>query len=447
MARIFNPEEDIIRAEKFSGIMMIRDSNGNLVWPYIRMYFYYWYLGKIESRSERRSYTLNPKYLRRLVQFLFKWNIFKSILSPPKDYMLITSQRYVDGEEIYTRDIKPFLNGNFIEYSFSNSFKCERGPIYLDGVKIYFKLLSYLFSRFLKVKGEVSAFKSALDLGSEFVKFYKLYYFEYKCWYYYYLILLVFKKYKRIIIVGGIYYSPLIAAAESRNIEVIEIQHGIINNLHLAYEFKNIRRNTFFPHKLLLFSDYWKQVCNYPIGTDLIEIGNSLYSNLGKELTINSDGLLIIGSPMYNDLFFNFLNINIDFIINQGRVINFRLHPTDRLIWQDKYPTLLKWSELGLVQVCDCTESLVSQFKRNNLVFCIDSTVIYESLWYGCKTFLLEGVHLRFLRKIVESGDVILIPSTFRLNKIDLIYKRFKPAELYFVESNKYKLNQLFNLD
>lgn len=446
MTKLFNPEEDIIRAENVSGIVNISDSNGNLVWPYIRMYFYYWYLDKIASSSKRRSHMTNASYLKRMIKFLFQWNIFKSILSPHKDYMIISSQRYVDGEEIYTRDIKPFLNGNYIEYSFTNSFTCERGPIYLDSVKIYFKILSFLFSRYLKVKDEVSAFKIELNLGPEFIKFYKLYYFEYKCWYYYYLFLLIFKKYKRIIIVGGIYYSPLIAAAERRNIEVMEIQHGVINNLHLAYEFKNIKRNTFFPHKLLLFSDYWKEVCNYPIGTDLIEIGNSQYSNLEKELSLNSDGLLFIGSPRENDLFIKFLSINIEFIINLGRVINFRLHPTDRPNWRNKYPTLLKWSELGFVQVCDGTQSLASRFKRNSIVFCIDSTVVYESLWYGCKTFLMEGVHLRFLKRIVESGDVILIPPTFRLKTIDLMYKKkLKPTELYFVESKKDKLSQLFD--
>ena len=152
----------------------------------------------------------------------------------------MSSQRYNNGTEIYTKDIKILLNGNYEEFSFTNNFKFERGPVYLDGMKVLFKLISYVFSPFIRIRSEVFHFQNLLNLDDSFIKLFRLYYFEYNLWYCFYSILFYFKKYKKVVLVGGVYYSPLIAVAEKRKVEVFELQHGIIHDLHLAYNFKNI---------------------------------------------------------------------------------------------------------------------------------------------------------------------------------------------------------------
>ena len=360
-------ENRIILAEKVSGLIMIRDSRGNLVWPYIRMYFYYWYLGKNKEQLQKRHF-FKYDYLKRIAIFFLMGSIWRLLFKKRKDVLIMSSQRYNNGTEIYTKDIKILLNGNYEEFSFTNNFKFERGPVYLDGMKVLFKLISYVFSPFIRIRSEVFHFQNLLNLDDSFIKLFRLYYFEYNLWYCFYSILFYFKKYKKVVLVGGVYYSPLIAVAEKRKVEVFELQHGIIHDLHLAYNFKNIYRSSFFANKLLLFSDYWKEACNFPIGTELVSVGCSQYRNVEVMRCERSSGLLFIGSPLDNQIFFEFLNKNIEFLIENGNVINFRLHPSDITLWKDKYPELVQWVKKGFVKVCEGELSISHQLSKNNKI-------------------------------------------------------------------------------
>ena len=124
----------ILKSEEESGVFNLKHKKKNLVWPFFRMYFYY---GFLEQKSDISTAGSSPKKinLSRILDFLklFKNSKLLSLLTPQKkDNLILSSQRYVDGNEIYTKEIKKVNNGNFLELSFSNRFVFQKGPIYLD---------------------------------------------------------------------------------------------------------------------------------------------------------------------------------------------------------------------------------------------------------------------------------------------------------------------------
>ena len=74
------------------------------------MYFYY---GFLEQKSDISTAGSSPKKinLSRILDFLklFKNSKLLSLLTPQKkDNLILSSQRYVDGNEIYTKEIKKY---------------------------------------------------------------------------------------------------------------------------------------------------------------------------------------------------------------------------------------------------------------------------------------------------------------------------------------------------
>lgn len=86
------------------------------------------------------------------------------------------------------------------------------------------------------------------------------------------------KKPKKIIIIHTPENKSIIAAAKEKNIEVIELQHEIINKYNLSYNYpkKTMHKNgkvkeiAYFPDKMLTFGEYWNTSCSYPIKSENI---------------------------------------------------------------------------------------------------------------------------------------------------------------------------------
>ena len=71
-------------------------------------------------------------------------------------------------------------------------------------------------------------------------------------------------KIKKLFFIRHYHNEGIIAAANDCGIETIELQHGLINkhDLYYVYDlaFKKNLKNAFFPNRILLFGQYWKDV-------------------------------------------------------------------------------------------------------------------------------------------------------------------------------------------
>jgi hypothetical protein len=381
----------------------------------------------------------------RILDFLilFKNSKLLSLVVPQKkDNLIISSQRYVDGHEIYTKEIKK-ANKNFLELSFSNRFIFHKGPIYLDFIKIVLKLISRTCHNFFNTPVQVKHFFSLVDADKSCEIQYRRYRIEYSCWYVIFNFLIKIQKPKRIFVNDGIYLSPLIAVAEKYNIEVIEFQHGVINKYHLAYHFPDQKRNTYFPHKLLLFSNYWKNKATYPKGTELISTGNDFFFysyNLEKD----KKAVLVIGDgKLYNQLV-AFVKLNLKFFLQNNFEVTYKLHPSEVPQWLDRYSELKLLFETKKIRVIGNELSMATLINKSEFVFGVNSTSIYESLDAGCKTFVLDLQSSEYFDDLIADKVVKKIDPYKRINLNDLYFVS-KKRQRFFNKSDINKIKAICN--
>jgi hypothetical protein len=417
----------ILKSEEESGVFNLKHKKKNLVWPFFRMYFYYSYL---EQKSDIVAAGASPKKINvsRILDFLvlLKNSKLLSLLAcQRKDIIIISSQRYVNGNEIYTKEIKKANNGNYLELSFSNRFVFHEGPIYLDLIKIVLKLVSRVSHNCFNTPSAVKHFSLLVEAEKSCEIQYRRYRIEYSCWYWIYDILIKLQKPKKIFLIGGVFLSPLIAVAEKHNIEVIEIQHGVINRFHLSYHFPNRSRETFFPNKLLLLSSYWKTKASYPLGTELISVGND-YFYVDSKKEKHEKTILIIGDGTLYKQLMKFLELNLNFFISNEFEITYKLHPNEVPLWSKRYTELNTLNETNKIRVVASELSIASLIENAQIVFGVNSTSIYESVDAGARTFVLDLQSAEYFNDLVDRGVVKKIDPRKRLDMKDL---NFVPKE------------------
>ena len=435
----------ILKSEKESGVFNLKHKKKNLVWPFYRMYFYYSFLnqksnvGKIGSSQRKIN-------LSRILDFLILFKnskLFNLLICQKKDNLIISSQRYVDAHEIYTKEIKKVINENFLELSFSNRFVFHKGPIYLDFIKIVLKLISKACHYFFNTPNEVKHFFSLVDAEKSCEIQYRRYRIEYSCWYKIYELLIKIQKPKRIFVNDGIYLSPLIAVAEKYNIEVIETQHGVINKYHLAYHFPDLKRNTYFPHKLLLFSNFWKSKAAYPQGTELISTGNDFFFyDLDQEK--DKKTILIIGDGMLYKQLIAFVKLNLNFFLQNNFKLTYKLHPNEVPRWSERYSDLKLLYETKKIKVIGNELSINILIKKSEFVFGVNSTSIYESLDAGCKIFILDLQSSEYFDDLIADKVVKKIDPYKRINLNDLNFVP-KKRQRFFNKSDINKIKHICN--
>lgn len=371
-----NYHECVSRIRKFEESKHVFDSAERIVWTYMRMYIFYFVLGH-SSRNVVPSLDFKSKVMW-LFKSIVKFNFIK--IFGGCDSLYFYSQRYVDGEEIYLDRIRNNVDEKSLSISFSQHGDFQGEHIFLDIIKITFKCFSKLFVPLIKknniTKSVVENFKIE-GLGNYCGRL-KI---EFYLWYFFYFIMLKLTRPKRIFLVGGIYYTPLISAAESLGVLTIEIQHGIINKLHLAYDFPNVKRDSLFSNELWLFSKRWSYI-NYPIGCKIKIIGNDFfYCNVNSNEPHKDEAhdLLYISSDINGEVIHQLAEKISD--IHEIKT-SYRFHPKE--IKKEFRNDLIKLS----------LSELNEELSRSKFVISTCSTVVYQALESGCSVLVIDfGEH------------------------------------------------------
>lgn len=208
-----------------------------------------------------------------------------------------------------------------------------------------------------------------------------------------YLHFLILKKPKLLFLEDATYGSklPLLLASKKLNIPVAELQHGLINENHLAYQFGEGVLGKFLPYLpdyFLSYADYWSDAVNLP--SQKIKIGNPfLQEYLQKYPKRTETKVLILGTGTSKDQLITFCKHLRDnpFFIDHQFVL--RPHPWERDVAAEKYSELL---QLGFViDFANLYESL----STSAVVFGEMSTAIFEATVYNIPIYLIATEHCR----------------------------------------------------
>jgi hypothetical protein len=243
----------------------------------------------------------------------------------------------------------------------------------------------------------------------------------FRTWNYYLSVL----KPKKLFLLGHYQQEGLILACKKNNVEVIELQHGLIAPEDIFYVmpsiFEHVRDRAMFADRILTYGKYWTDILSkgFEYGSKRTnEIGYYLYEDesgsdreetLLKDFTENKKCVLITTQPGLYKEFIDYIqrwrselkgqNSNVVFIV--------KLHPADKEEW---FKQLAELPDVIVTRI-----RLEVLFKYCDIHLTCYSTTIYDALRYGVKNYSVNfPVYSDYVVGIVEQGfSELLSPDSF----------------------------------
>ena len=198
-------------------------------------------------------------------------------------------------------------------------------------------------------------------------------------------------------------------AAHSLNIPVIELQHGIINGLHIAYNYKSAD-SSIQPDKTLTWGEFWTRdiinsrsgtflPCGYPFFENMVE--NRKSSKSGKNILIVSQG------PFTDHMISIAVKLH-ELLAEHGYRIIFKLHPNQCATWRENYPLLAEF-ENKMEIVDDPQKGIYACFDESSIQIGISSTALLEGLAWDLQTFILDYRTCDYMEYLYKNGYAFLV--------------------------------------
>jgi hypothetical protein len=213
----------------------------------------------------------------------------------------------------------------------------------------------------------------------------------------------------------------LCEAAHERKIPVVELQHGVVNKSHMAYNFPGKMKLASFPDYIFTFGQFFADGVRYPIASkNIISVG---YPELEKNYRLynkkrkNEKTILFI-SQGYPE-FAQYANIVAEALDHNKYHIIFQLHPKEYFSWKNTVGRYLHNEAIEVVGSYDHTvhESLG---KADWVVGC-GSTVLYEAVMFDVKIVIMKLGAYCAAGDLYNHGYALLVDSPEQL--IDEIEK------------------------
>lgn len=376
-------------------------------WDIIRYDVYYELMYTLEFRKRNREITDSfQKNYRKKINKLFYLilDIVKFFLKKKKKFLFYKCTRNIDknGKKI---DI---IADDFLNIVYKDSFVIESNPISYKEKKYKNSLLKIK----KKLKKE-RCFKLDIDLEKIFFKEFGIktdingkiqsilnnYFIEYK----HYVWLLKKINPKIIFVVQNGIQKGLFSAANYLNIPVVELQHGQVNNYHLAYsypvdiDYSNIKT---LPKYFFTFGKFWNNI-NYPVKKK-IDMGNNFYSLQNIEKT--GDKIAIVFADIYTS---DLLPLTINLLkkdIKRNYIV--KLHPNQKNQIQIIKNELKAFKN---VEIIYNEKSMQEVLDESFAIIQIQSTTIYEALQKNKIVFLYKKQDYITHHDVFYSKNVYLV--------------------------------------
>lgn len=225
-----------------------------------------------------------------------------------------------------------------------------------------------------------------------------------------------------------------IHACSDHDIPVVELQHGIIHENHLAFHYPDVNYLPQFPDYMLLWGEFWKQNVSLPLPEDrLFVVG---YPYLETRVTEYDDVestkqiLFISQGPVGTELSKFATRVAEEPRI--GHDIVYKLHPGEYDRWQTAYP----WLVDSEIEVIDQDQPpLYELFARSSVQIGVGSTAVVEGLCFDLETYIYDCPDAELLEPLVADGAATKVASVDELDSyLGTTSKSFN-REYYFERS------------
>ena len=243
------------KIEQQYNVNSVRYKNAQL-WPYFRIYLAHNKIG-----SQKITTTKKVVFTALKNTFYGFKNYFSKV-----DYIVFSNKeqrKLIDGKYYDRLDFLPkkYKKNLFFELTQDSFYKLNEIPTKNIVSKIPLYVLAKIFEYFVSLQTvknkevfESIVKESELSLNADL--FIKNYIAQYKVAQ---LIIKIYKP-KALILITSYTNYAYIQAFKDAGLKVIEFQHGLINNKHLAYNFKLKSDKRLFPNYLLTFGSFEKEI-------------------------------------------------------------------------------------------------------------------------------------------------------------------------------------------
>ena len=312
-------------------------------------------------------------------------------------------------------DFYSFLYCTFQKYFFSNKYRRIK-EIMLEEIRKPIEELNEAYG------GNINAeqFENNLIFG----------YYLYKTEYAYYK--RIIEKLKPKAIVEVVSYNrkcmTVNEIAKKLGIPTVEMQHGVLGEEHIAYQYPEGSKIPQFPDYVFTFSEYWSRKTRMPIpdkckkatGYPYLEKMAGKYAGALKDQEKKTI-LFLSSAPIGNRL--------VDIAVKLQKLLGekeyhiiFKLHPNEYAGWRECYPELAK---SGLEVIDDGKTNLYYLFSVSDIqVSGFNSTTIFEGLYFNLPTYVLNYCVLKEIAELCENGTASYFDTAEEL--ADLIRKDAK---------------------
>lgn len=203
--------------------------------------------------------------------------------------------------------------------------------------------------------------------------------------------------------------------AHKMGIPTIELQHGVIDEEHAGYNYKNTSPILQFPFMLWTFGEFWNKNARYPISANQIKaVGFPYFEKqvskyADKNKTPNTI-LFISQGSIGMQLSQLACQLTTQYNQNTKYQILYKLHPGEFASWKSLYPELAMLHEQGSLKVIDnSNESIYQLFSTASIQIGVGSTALFEGLAFNLKTFILNTHGHERMQCLYDSGHAKLI--------------------------------------
>ena len=194
-------------------------------------------------------------------------------------------------------------------------------------------------------------------------------------------------------------------AANELGIEVVELQHGVMYNEHVAYQYATQKKLQHLPTQLWTFSEFANQFIRMPReSTKIVGIGFPYFEKQVEYYKRNVNRT----DSRKTVIFISQGTIGVEMSkfaveLNQrlcGYRIIYKLHPGEFDVWQKEYP----WLKNSTIEIYDDFETNIYElFAVSDIQVGAYSTAIYEGLGFGLQTFILDTGYLDSTEELVKN--------------------------------------------
>lgn len=215
-----------------------------------------------------------------------------------------------------------------------------------------------------------------------------------------------FKKFKPKILYLVCAYGQeaIIHAAQRNDVNVIELQHGLLGQHTPGYHFPNEQYIPYFPNQLLLMGHYWSNQANFPNNVKVYVEPIPYYKNNIKKVRESRKH-----NFAYDIAFFFGDNVPVDIILEVSKknpMLKFALKPHPNNLDSQE---LQKISGLNNLFLAMKDIDIYDIFISSKCVVTISSTIMYEAISCGVPVIVLKTQDYLVNQDFIERYNIQLV--------------------------------------